>query len=88
MSLALCNFLADFWLWVRTCFFKQHIALLLCGYSYTGLISDSYYSSLTLELLILGAIDEVIHFVTSGSIGGLPPIVIMIIPFILGLVVG
>jgi uncharacterized membrane protein (Fun14 family) len=40
------------------------------------------------ELAILGAIDEVFKFITTGSIGGLPPIVIMIIPFILGLVVG
>jgi hypothetical protein len=41
-----------------------------------------------MELLILGAIDDVFRFITSGSIGGLPPIVIMIIPFILGLVIG
>jgi hypothetical protein len=40
------------------------------------------------ELWILGAIDEVIQFITSGSISGLPPIVLMIIPFILGLVIG
>jgi uncharacterized membrane protein (Fun14 family) len=36
----------------------------------------------------LGAIDEVFKFITTGSIGGLPPIVVMIIPFILGLIVG
>jgi uncharacterized membrane protein (Fun14 family) len=36
----------------------------------------------------LGAIEDVFGFITSGSIGGLPPIVVMIIPFILGLVVG
>ena len=36
----------------------------------------------------MGAIDEVFHFITSGSIGGLPPIVIMIIPFVIGLIVG
>ena len=36
----------------------------------------------------MGAIDEVFKFITTGSIGGLPPIVIMIIPFILGLVIG
>jgi uncharacterized membrane protein (Fun14 family) len=41
-----------------------------------------------LELLILGAIDQVINFITSGSIGGIPPWVIMIIPFVIGLVVG
>jgi uncharacterized membrane protein (Fun14 family) len=43
---------------------------------------------LIVELRSLGAIDDVIQFITSGSIGGLPPIVVMIIPFILGLVVG
>jgi uncharacterized membrane protein (Fun14 family) len=32
--------------------------------------------------------EDVFGFITSGSIGGLPPIVVMIIPFILGLVVG
>jgi len=37
---------------------------------------------------ILGAIEEVINFITAGSIGGLPPIVLMIIPFIIGLIVG
>ena len=36
----------------------------------------------------MGAIDEVINFITSGSIGGLPPIVLMIIPFVIGLIVG
>jgi uncharacterized membrane protein (Fun14 family) len=36
----------------------------------------------------LGAIDEVIKFVTSGSIAGIPPIVLMIIPFVIGLIVG
>jgi hypothetical protein len=41
-----------------------------------------------LELLILGAIDQVINFITSGSIGGIPPWVLMIIPFVIGLVVG
>jgi hypothetical protein len=39
-------------------------------------------------LIILGAIDEVFKFITSGSIGGLPTIVVMIIPLILGLIVG
>lgn len=33
-------------------------------------------------------IDELIQFITSGSIAGLPPIVVMIIPFIVGLIVG
>ena len=36
----------------------------------------------------MGAIDDVIQFITSGSIGGIPPIVVMIIPFVIGLVVG
>jgi uncharacterized membrane protein (Fun14 family) len=36
----------------------------------------------------LGAIDDVIHFISSGSIGGLPTIVVMILPFIIGLIVG
>ena len=36
----------------------------------------------------MGAIDDVIRFITSGSIGGLPPIVVMIIPFIIGLIIG
>jgi uncharacterized membrane protein (Fun14 family) len=36
----------------------------------------------------LGAIEEVISFISSGSIGGLPPIVLMIIPFVIGLIVG
>src|SRR4030065_2508635 len=39
---------------------------------------------LIVELWSLGAIDDVIQFITSGSIGGLPPIVVMIIPFTLG----
>ena len=36
----------------------------------------------------MGAIEEVISFISSGSIGGLPPIVLMIIPFVIGLIVG
>ena len=36
----------------------------------------------------MGAIDQVFHFITSGSIGGLPPIVVMVIIFVIGLVVG
>ena len=36
----------------------------------------------------MGAIDQVFHFITSGSIGGLPPIVLMIIIFVIGLKVG
>jgi len=40
------------------------------------------------ELRILGAIDQVFHFITSGNVGGLPPIVLMIIIFVVGLIVG
>ena len=36
----------------------------------------------------MGAIDQVFHFITSGSIGGLPPLVLMIIIFVVGLIVG
>jgi uncharacterized membrane protein (Fun14 family) len=36
----------------------------------------------------LGAIDQVFHFITSGSIGGLPPFVLIIIMFVVGLIVG
>ena len=36
----------------------------------------------------MGALEDVFGFITSGSIGGLPPIVIMIIPFVIGLIVG
>ena len=32
--------------------------------------------------------NDLIHFITSGSIAGLPPIVMMIIIFIIGLIVG
>jgi uncharacterized membrane protein (Fun14 family) len=34
------------------------------------------------------AIQEVFSFITSGSIAGLPPLVVMIIPFIIGIIVG
>ena len=36
----------------------------------------------------MGALDDVIGFITSGSIGGLPTIVVMILPFVIGLIVG
>ena len=36
----------------------------------------------------MGAIDQVFHFITSGSIAGLPPIVLIIIIFVVGLIVG
>jgi uncharacterized membrane protein (Fun14 family) len=41
-----------------------------------------------LELWILGAIDQVFHFITSGNIGGLSPLVLMIIVFVIGLIIG
>ncbi len=50
--------------------------------------SHLYSYSLIVELWIVGAIDDVFHFITSGSIGGLPPIVVMIIIFVIGLIVG
>jgi len=52
------------------------------------LIAILHFIELTKELRILAAIDQVFHFITSGSIGGLPPYVIMIIIFVLGLIVG
>lgn len=36
----------------------------------------------------MGVIEDIFGFITSGSIGGLPTIVIMIIPFVIGLIVG
>ena len=36
----------------------------------------------------MNALGEVIHFITSGSISGLPPIALMIIIFVVGLIVG
>jgi uncharacterized membrane protein (Fun14 family) len=36
----------------------------------------------------LGVLEDILGFITSGSIGGIPPIVVMIIPFIIGLIVG
>ena len=36
----------------------------------------------------MSALDDVIHFITSGTIGGLPPIVVIILIFVIGLVVG
>ena len=40
------------------------------------------------ELWLMGVIDDIIGFITSGSIGGLPPIVVMIISLVIGLIVG
>ena len=36
----------------------------------------------------MGVFEDIFGFVTSGNIGGLPTIVIMIIPFVIGLIVG
>jgi hypothetical protein len=36
----------------------------------------------------MGLIEEVIHFITNGSLIGLPPLVVMFLPFIIGLFVG
>ena len=36
----------------------------------------------------MGVIDDIFRFITSGTIGGLPPIVVMIIPFVIGLIIG
>ncbi|MCL2288346.1 MAG: hypothetical protein FWC33_04125 [Candidatus Bathyarchaeota archaeon] len=36
----------------------------------------------------MSALTEVFSFITSGSIAGLPPIVVMIIPFVIGIIVG
>jgi hypothetical protein len=40
------------------------------------------------ELWSLGVLEDIFGFITSGSICGLPPIVVMIIPFVVGLIVG
>ena len=36
----------------------------------------------------MSVLNDLFHFITSGSIAGLPPIVIMIISFVIGLIVG
>ncbi len=36
----------------------------------------------------MDALGQVFHFITSGSIGGLSPIILMIIIFVVGLIVG
>ena len=41
-----------------------------------------------MELWSLGVLEDIFAFITSGSIGGLPPIMVMIIPFVIGLIVG
>ncbi|HLN89692.1 MAG TPA: FUN14 domain-containing protein [Candidatus Binatia bacterium] len=41
-----------------------------------------------MESSIWDLIEETFKFITSGSIGGLPPIIVMIIPLVIGLIVG
>ena len=36
----------------------------------------------------MGVLEDIFSFIASGSIFGLPPIVVMIIPFVIGLIVG
>ena len=36
----------------------------------------------------MGIIDDIFRFITSGSIIGIPTIVVMILPFVVGLIVG
>ena len=36
----------------------------------------------------MGLIDELIGFITSGNIAGIPTLVVMVIPFIIGLIIG
>lgn len=36
----------------------------------------------------MSVFDDIFHFITSGSIGGLPTIIVMILPFVIGLIVG
>ena len=37
---------------------------------------------------ILAILDEIFRFITSGSMGGIPTIVVMILPFVGGLILG
>jgi uncharacterized membrane protein (Fun14 family) len=36
----------------------------------------------------MGLIDELLNFITTGSIAGLPPLAVMAVPLVLGLLVG
>lgn len=36
----------------------------------------------------MSVFDDIFNFITSGSIGGLPTIIVMILPFVIGLIVG
>jgi uncharacterized membrane protein (Fun14 family) len=36
----------------------------------------------------MAVLDDIIHFITSGSISGIPTIVVMILPFVIGLIIG
>ena len=37
---------------------------------------------------ILAILDDIFRFITSGNIGGIPTIVVMILPFVVGLILG
>jgi uncharacterized membrane protein (Fun14 family) len=39
-------------------------------------------------MLILAILDDIFRFITSGNIGGIPTIVVMILPFVVGLIIG
>jgi uncharacterized membrane protein (Fun14 family) len=36
----------------------------------------------------MAVLDDIFHFITSGSISGIPTIVVMILPFVIGLIIG
>jgi uncharacterized membrane protein (Fun14 family) len=36
----------------------------------------------------MGLIEELVNFLTNGSIAGLPPLAVMVVPLVLGLLVG
>ncbi len=36
----------------------------------------------------MGILEDIFNFITSGSLGGIPTIILMIIPFVVGLIVG
>jgi uncharacterized membrane protein (Fun14 family) len=61
---------------------------LLASYNYTSLIDiyDTY--GLIVEMQNLAILDDIFQFITSGSINGIPTIVVMILPFVVGLIVG
>jgi uncharacterized membrane protein (Fun14 family) len=36
----------------------------------------------------MAVLDDIFHFITSGNISGIPTIVVMILPFVIGLIIG